>query len=304
MGFIFSPYKDVTASLNWNTNVLSSADTGSLQPLLSVMPAKDSTITLAFATGSCGSETWGGVSPASLIAANIPAFASSSKYYIVSTGGANGAFTCASTSAFVSFVRSYYSSHMLGVDFDIEGGQTATDIANLVQDVKAAESVFPTMRFSFTLQTLGGSGQGLNVYGVEVMNSIKSTGLTSYTINLMTMDFGSASPYNCVVNNGVCDMGASAGQAAIDLHTQFGVPYNQIELTPMIGLNDNSAETFTIANAATLSAFVRQNGLAGVRFWSFDRDKNCGAGDTLSTCNYQTDGSLGFTNAFISDLGL
>jgi chitinase len=72
----------------------------------------------------------------------------------------------------------------------------------------------------------------------------------------------------------------------------------------MIGRNDNAAEIFSIADAATMSAFVRQNGLAGVHFWSLDRDKNCGSGDTLPTCNYLTAGTLGFTNALISDLGL
>jgi chitinase len=294
--------------MNWNTNVISTSVTGSLQPLISVMPAKNTTVTFAFATGSCGSENWAGLPAASFISANIASFASSSKYYIVSTGGEAGVFTCASTSGFLSFVKSYYSSHMLGVDFDIEGGQSQTDINNLVQDVKTAEASYPNLRFSFTLATLGGSptaGTALGTLGVEVMNAIKSIGLSSYTIDLMAMDYGSASSSICVDIGGVCEMGQSADQAAIDLHTQFGVPYDQIELTPMIGGNDNQAETFTIADAATMSAFVRQNGLAGVHFWSFDRDVDCAAGPSSSTCNsYGKAGTLGFTNAFISDLGL
>jgi hypothetical protein len=40
------------------------------------------------------------------------------KYYIISTGGASGAFTCGSSSGFLEFVQSYYTSHMLGVAFD------------------------------------------------------------------------------------------------------------------------------------------------------------------------------------------
>ena len=39
-GFVFSPYKDITISMNWNTNVISTAVTGTLSPVLSVMPAK------------------------------------------------------------------------------------------------------------------------------------------------------------------------------------------------------------------------------------------------------------------------
>jgi chitinase len=153
--------------------------------------------------------------------------------------------------------------------------------------------------------TLGGTtGLPPGGLGETVVNAIKSAGVTNYTINLMTMDFGAASPYVCVVSGGVCNMGASSVQAALALHTVYGVPYNHIEITPMIGRNDNSAEIFSIADAATLSTFVRQNGLAGVHFWSLDRDKNCGAGDILSTCDYLTAGAFGFTNAFISDLGL
>jgi chitinase len=307
-GFIFSPYKDTGTNMNWNTNVISTAVTGALQPLTAVMPAHDTTVTLAFATGTCGSENWAGIPAASFISANIGAFASSSKYYVISTGGASGVFTCASTSAFISFVKSYYSSHMLGVDFDIEGGQSQSDINNLVQDVKAAQASYPNVRYSFTLATLSGSssaGTALGTLGVEVLNAIKSVGLTRYTINLMTMDYGSASSSICVDISGVCEMGQSADQAAVDLHTQFGVPYSQIELTPMIGGNDNQAETFTLADAATISTFARQNGLAGVHFWSFDRDVDCAPGSASSTCNsYGKAGTLGFTNAFISDLGL
>jgi chitinase len=303
-----TPTPDMGINLNWNTNVFSSEVTGTLQPLISVMPAGDSTITLAFATGTCGSETWATLPAATIIAANMPAFVASSKYYIVSTGGADGAFECPTTSAFLSFVKSYYTSHMLGVDFDIEAGQSQAVITQLATDVKAAEAVYPSLRFSFTVGTLGqiaANGTALGTYGVDVMNAIKSVGLTKYTVNLMAMDYGSASAYNCIVVSGACEMGQSAVQAAEDLHSQFSVPYSQIEITPMIGGNDSQGETFTIADVATVSSFVKQNGLAGVHFWSFDRDKDCAPGSSSSTCNtYGTAGTLGFTKAFVSDLGL
>jgi chitinase len=305
-GFIFSPYKDATINLNWNTDVISTAVTGAFQPLLSVMPVKNTTVTLAFATGACGSENWGGVPAASMIAANLQNFVQAGKYYIISTGGAGGTFTCSSSSGFLAFVQSYYTSHMLGVDFDIEAGQTQSQITSLVQDVVTAESAYPSLRFSFTIATEGGNASpSLNSTGVAVMDAIKSVGLTKYTINLMTMDYGSAIPGNCVVSNGACEMGSSAAQAAVDLHNQYGVPYNQIELTPMIGGNDTQGEVFTIADAVTVSNFVLQNGLAGLHFWSFDRDTDCTLAFSSPTCNsYGQAGTLGFTNAFISDLHL
>jgi len=305
-GFSFSPYKDITISMNWNTNVISSAVTGTLQPVLTVMPSHLTTLTWGFATGECGTENWGGLPGPAVAAANVQNFVSNGKYYILSTGGAAGAFRCASDAGFDTFIRRYYSSNLLGVDFDIEAGQSAADIANLVQRAIVAKRNFPNLRFSFTIATLGGnSPQSLNATGVAVINAIRGAGLTGYTINLMTMDFGSTNPANCVVVSGKCDMAQSAMAAAENLHTAYGIPYNQIEVTPMIGGNDTIDETFTLGNVATLAAYVRQKNLAGLHFWSFDRDTDCAPGYASPICNsYGTSGRLGFTMQFLSSLGL
>jgi len=56
------------------------------------------------------------------VAGNIQAFLDAGKKYIVSTGGANGAFTCGSDANFDKFISTYYSANLIGIDFDIEGG--------------------------------------------------------------------------------------------------------------------------------------------------------------------------------------
>ena len=303
----YGPYKDITVSMNWNTNVISTAVTGTLSPLMSVKPAKLKEVTWAFATGACGSETWGGLAPAAVAAANVQAFVNAGVKYVISTGGAAGSFTCASDANFETFVNRYASSSLAGIDFDIEAGQTSADIDNLVARVKASQSKHPGLRWSFTLATEGGNvSQSLGSMGVTVMASIKSHGLTNYIINLMAMDYGSAIAANCTLNSsGKCDMGKSAIQSAVNLHNFYGVPYSAIEITPMIGGNDATDETFSIADVTTLSNWVKANGAAGVHFWSLDRDKDCAAGFASATCNsYGTAGTWGFTNAFISALGL
>jgi len=303
----YGPYKDITVSMNWNTNVISTAVTGTLSPVLSVKPAKLKMITWAFATGACGSETWGGLAPAAVAAANVQNFVNAGTKYIISTGGAAGSFTCASDADFETFVNRYASSSLAGIDFDIEAGQSAADIDNLVARVKASQSKHPGLRWSFTLATLGGnSPQSLGSMGVTVMNSIKSHGLTGYIVNLMAMDYGSAIASNCTLNaSGKCDMGKSAIQSAVNLHNYWGVPYSQIEITPMIGGNDATDETFSIADVTTLSNWVKANGASGIHFWSLDRDKDCAPGYASATCNsYGSAGTWGFTNAFISALGL
>ena len=135
------------------------------------------------------------------------------------------------------------------------------------------------------------------------MQAIQTYGLKNYTIDLMTMDYGSAGPGNCVVANGACEMGQSAIQAAMNLHDHWAVPYSQIELTPMIGGNDVAGETFTPADADAVSTFVEQYGLVGVHFWSLDRDVDCPPGSASSTCNSIGGvGTLGYTTRFANDL--
>ena len=115
---------------------------------------------------------------------------------------------------------------MVGVDFDIEGGQTQAQINNLIAGAVYAQSLYPNLRFSFTLATLAasdGSYGGLNGVGDMVVHAVKASSLQNYTINLMVMDYGSASPGVCVVSGGKCDMGQSAIQAALNLEHTYGI---------------------------------------------------------------------------------
>lgn len=320
-GFVYSPYKDVGIDMNWNTNVISSKVTGasSTAPLLGVIPAKLATVTWAFAAGECGAESWAGIGADALATANVQGFVDAGKSYILSTGGAAGSFTCGSDESFGAFLQRYDSPALLGVDFDIEAGQSAADIDALVKRVKYAQGAHPTLRWSFTLATLAPSLAGstvavsmgsdapdpLGAAGQTTMSAIAANGLSGYLINLMVMDYGGASQSVCVVGaNGRCDMGQSAIQAAMDLHDHYGVPYSQIELTPMIGGNDVVDEVFSLADADALSDFVKANGLAGLHFWSVDRDTDCALGYASPTCNsYGRAGTLGFTQRFLANLG-
>lgn len=314
---LFSPYKDVTINLNWNTNVMhTAAATGSPIPvvgsgsLVSGYLPNLGAITLAFASGECGSESWGGISAPSFASANIQPLVDAGINYVVSTGGQAGSFTCSTPSGMAQFIARYNSAHLVGVDFDIEGGQTQAQINNLIAGAVYAESLYPNLRFSFTLATLAasdGSYGGLNGVGDMVVNAVKASSLQNYTINLMVMDFGSASAGVCVVSGGVCDMGQSAIQAALNLEHTYGIAPSHIELTPMIGLNDVSSETFTAADVDTVTAYVVSQGMAGLHFWSLDRDTPCAGGSTgyaSPICNsVGGTASLEYTQRFLHDLG-
>jgi len=120
------------------------------------------------------------------------------------------------------------------------------------------------------------------------------------------MDFGGATASNCVVVNGACEMGQSAIQAAENLEHTYGIPATQIELTPMIGMNDVSSEVVTPADVDTMTSYAVSNKLAGLHFWSLDRDTPCpGASSSASsTCNSVSGSTaLEYTNEFLKDLG-
>jgi hypothetical protein len=314
-GLLFSPYKDVTINMNWNTYQMQSAVEGSDLPVVGSgslvsnyipnLPA----ITLAFATGACGNETWGGASAAQWAAENIPQLHNANLNYVVSTGGQAGTFTCGSTAGMESFIARYASPNLVGIDFDIEGGQSAADIQNLVNAATGAQAQYPNLQFSFTLATLAasdGSYGGVNSLGNEVVQAVLGSSLKNYVINLMTMDYGSASSSVCVVVSGSCEMGQSAIQAVKNLEHTYGIPASKIAVTPMIGLNDNTSETFTPADVDTLTSYAASNGLAGLHLWSLDRDTPCATTTTYAspTCNSDSGTTpLEFSKRFLSDLG-
>ena len=125
-------------------------------------------VTLAFATGTCGNENWGGVPAQAFADANIPALEAAGVDDVISTGGAAGAFHCSSAAGMASFIERYASDHLIGIDFDIESGQSAADIRDLVAASAAVQQTYPQLRFSFTLATLAasdGSHGGLNATG-------------------------------------------------------------------------------------------------------------------------------------------
>jgi hypothetical protein len=96
-------------------------------------------------------------------------------------------------------------------------------------------------------------------------------------------------------------MGQSAIQAALNLHDRLGVPFTGIELTPMIGGNDAQDEHFTLEDVDTMTRFAIQNKLAGVHYWSYDRDNDCAPGFASPTCNSLGNaGTHGFLKRFLA----
>ena len=206
-----------------------------------------------------------------------------------------------------SFIARYASPNLVGIDFDIEGGQSQSDIQGLVNSAAGAQSQYPGLQFSFTLATLGasdGSYGGVNSLGNEVVEAVLGSSLKNYVINLMTMDYGSASSSVCVVVSGSCEMAQSAIQAVKNLEHTYGIAASKIAVTPMIGMNDTTTETFTAADVDTLTTYVVSSKLAGLHFWSLDRDTPCSDTYASPTCNsISSTTPLEYADRFLNDLG-
>ena len=324
-GLIFSAYKDTSINMDWNTNVVSTLVSGTRTPLVTDMTAHGlTTVTLSFATGECGSENWGGVPGAAMASANVPMLTANNVDYILATGGAAGSFTCGTDTGMKTFLDRWASPHLVGVDYDIEAGQSEAQIGELIERIKAAHTQYPTLRWSLTLATLANNDgsptahsigasapSSFNIKGDQTLMAVKSrlgfdgtagTWPSYVTVNLMTMDYGGPSAGVCVVANGACDMGQSAIQAAYNLHDHWGVPFTNIELTPMIGGNDVQSNVFTLQDTDEMTAFAIANKLAGVHYWSYDRDVDCPPGSASPTCNSLGGvGAHGFLARFIAD---
>ena len=239
---------------------------------------KPAALTWAFATGECGSETWRGQTGQQVAAANVAAFAGAGIDYVISTGGMGGVFTCATDEGMERFLSRYESKHLAGIDFDIEAEQSKEQVTSLVQRAATAQKRRPHLRVSFTVAThagADGSRRSLNTLGETILAAVRASGLRDWTFNLMVMDYGPPAPDVCVIRAGVCDMGASAVQAARNVHEKYGIPLAQIEVTAMIGVNDVPRNDFTVADARLLGAAAKKMGLAGLHWWSLDRDKPC-----------------------------
>jgi hypothetical protein len=304
--FQFSPYLDLNLAVEGGLPLANTFFSAHAKSIINI-PATESlkglkALTLAFATGECGKEHWGGLNAQNVATANVLALQQANLGYMISTGGSDGDFTCNSTEGMDAFIGRYQSTHLLGFDFNIEANQTEAVIQTLVRQVGGAMKRYPNLRFSFTLAALASNdSSSLNQTGQWVMKAIADEGLKYFFINLMVMNYGRAEPGNCVVRSGQCDMAASAIRAVNNLSRKYHIPLERIEVTPMIGLNDVATNIFSLEDAQKLQAFARTFGLGGLHFWSLNRDTPCAkvsAGLSASCHSLPNTAKLAFTETF------
>lgn len=283
---VVAPYVDATA---WPTYDFVSA----------AKATGDKFFTLAFITADpSGQPAWGGYSTyetagttfSTQLQSQITALRALGGDVAVSFGGASGLELAqvitnvnSLAAAYWSVIQTYNLTH---IDFDIEGAAVAdkasidrrSQAIAIVEKEAAAAGINLNVRF--TLPVLP---TGLDANGLYVLQSAKQYGARVDVVNIMAMDYGdNAAP------NPAGQMGTYAIEAATSLYGQLTTLYGSsttatqrwamIGVTPMIGLNDLTTETFTVADAQQLEAWAAQHGIGLLSMWSLNRDQQSPAG--------------------------
>jgi chitinase len=192
---------------------------------------------------------------------------------ILSFGGADGTYLegACSDDGMYNLIKSVIdTTQVFSIDFDVEGSQLDNTALNTRRNnvVKRLQTTYPSLYVSYTLPV---DPSGLESDALTVIRSANSAGVKVSVVNVMAMDYGSASSA----------MGDLAISAATGTFNQIKGIFTgktdaqlwaMIGVTPMIGVNDTQTEVFTVADASKLTSFAQQNGLGLLSFWAMQRD--------------------------------
>ncbi|KAJ3316951.1 hypothetical protein HDV06_002533, partial [Boothiomyces sp. JEL0866] len=225
-----------------------------------------------------GNPAWGGQTAitSSFYLINIQYLRNMGGDVCISFGGYNGAEIATVTTDITQLQKKYQSVidryNVRWLDFDIEGSGLSNTAAidrrsKALASLKAAN---PGLMISLTLPVFP---TGLTAAGIYVIQSAMNNGLVIDVVNIMAMDYGASE-----APNGATGMGQYGIQAAQNTYSQvvaIGFPNVKIGITPMIGVNDVSGETFTLPNAQEVFSFAQSTSwVQYLSFWSIQRDNS------------------------------
>ncbi|MCW2664029.1 MAG: hypothetical protein JWP83_5181 [Mycobacterium sp.] len=191
----------------------------------------------------------------------------------------NGQTPTALAQQYASIVNTY---KIYNLDFDVEGAlqgntqamNTQSKAIAILQQQEAADGTPVTVSYTLPVLPTGlveGQGGGLNVIQTATANGVNVS-----RVNIMAMDYG-----NGFDQTGNPGMGAYAIDAATATHSQLMTlnpslssqqAWHMLGVTPLIGINDDPSEIFSLANAQQLTTFAQQNNLGELSMWELPRD--------------------------------
>jgi chitinase len=197
------------------------------------------------------------------------------------------------------------------VDFDIEGAA----LANQAADARRAQAVaaiqqqlahsHKTLHVWVTLPT---ATSGITPQGLAVVRAMLAAHVQLAGVNVMAMDFGGGVA-STQMFTAVRDSLYAAHAQVQQLWSHAGLTgtpaaaWEHLGVTVMLGVNDTTAEHFTVADARRLASFANREGISRVSAWSLNRDSECGSaypvtGIVSNTCSGVLQSPLEFTKIF------
>ncbi|HEY0754612.1 MAG TPA: chitinase [Ktedonobacteraceae bacterium] len=275
----FAPYSN-DVSLQTNLVALSQASGVRFFTLAFIEANKD---------GIC-QATWNTLQPLGLwMHANIAALRAIGGDVRVAFGGSTSlelASVCNTVpdlaAQYQAVIDTYDITHL---DFDIEGqtlkNAQATRLRNLALATLQQRLAQSGRRLSISY-TLPVEMAGLSPSGINLLRDAIQNGVQVDTVNLMTMDYYSKNTPGEQMGQNVI---ITANNVFHQLHQLYPTrsssqTWGMMGLTPMIGVNDDRSEVFTLRDAQTVYNYAERQQMAMLSFWSIRRDRPC--------TNYQT----------------
>ncbi|WP_191964865.1 glycosyl hydrolase family 18 protein [Synechococcus sp. RSCCF101] len=270
-----------------------------------------------------GTPAWAGLPALSLDSSNEQAIAirreieqlrAAGGDVMVSLGGASGISLSQSAAASGrsaaeladTYVAIVDALGLKAIDFDIEGAAVADPVANALNSEALAlmQAARPDVATWYTLPVLP---QGLTLDGLNVVEAALQAGVRLDGVNVMAMNYG-----DIVAPPGLQSQGEYAIDAAestfaqmSELFGRYGQSFgwDQMGVTPMIGVNDVTSHIFTPADAQLVEDFARQQGLGMLSMWSMARDTPGPIGQ-VSPVHSGQDAAAGSFAAIWEDYGI
>jgi chitinase len=217
----------------------------------------------------------------------IPSFGG----YAADNTGTEIADSCANVDSIAGqFEKIITTYDVTRIDLDIEdnslnrpdGIDRRNKAIKKVEDWAAANGRL--IQFTYTLPT---TTSGLAPSGLAVLQNAVSNNARIDVVNMMTFDY-----YDNAAHNMATDTQTSANGLVNQLRTLYpgrttGQLWSMVGIIEMIGVDDfGPAETFTLANATTVTNWARTQGIAALSFWALQRDNGgCPGGSAADNCS-------------------
>jgi chitinase len=217
----------------------------------------------------------------------IPSFGG----YAADNGGTEIADSCTSVDSIAAqFEKVITTYDVTRLDLDIEdnslnnaaGIDRRNKAIKKVEDWAAANGRL--VEFSYTLPT---TTAGLAESGLAVLRNAVSNGARIDIVNMMTFDY-----YDNAAHNMATDTQTSANGLINQLRTLYpgkttAQLWSTVGIIEMIGVDDfGPAETFTLANAQTVTNWAKTQGIRSLSFWALQRDNGgCPGGAAADNCS-------------------